>query len=110
MPYVKRDSAQQIIALLKNPEPGYSESEFLPINNPEIANFLGKPPQDPLFQELDVDLIRVLEDLVDTLIKKNILIITDLPEQARQKLMARKGLRNKLKNSINLLDDGGGLI
>lgn len=108
MPYVKRDSAQQIIALLKTPERG--EGEFLPMNNPEIANFLGNTPQDPLFQELDVDLIRVLEDLVDTLIKKNILIITDLPEQARQKLMARKGLRSKLKNSINLLDDGGGLI
>jgi hypothetical protein len=108
MPYVKRDGRQQIIALLKTPEPG--GDEFLPATSPEVAHFLGNPPAEQLFQELDVDLIRVLEDLVDTLINKNILIITDLPEQARQKLMARKGLRSKLKNSVNLLDDGGGLI
>ncbi len=108
MPYVKRDSAQQIIALLKTPEPG--ADELLPLSSPEIANFLGVAPQEQLFQELDVELIRVLEDLVDTLIRKNLLIITDLPEQARKKLSARKGLRSQLKNSINLLDDGGGLI
>jgi len=108
MPYVKRDGAQQITALLKTPESG--DGEFLPLTSPEIVCFLGNPPADQLFQELDVDLIRVLEDLVDTLIKKNILIITDLPEQARKKLMARKGLRSQLKNSVNLLDDGGGLI
>lgn len=108
MPYVKRDGAQQIMALLKTPEPG--GDEFLPMSSPEIAKFLGNPPPEQLFQEMDVDLIRVLEDLVDTLIKKNILIITDLPEQARKKLMARKGLRSQLKNSVNLLDDGGGLI
>ncbi|MBI4742995.1 MAG: hypothetical protein HY777_15920 [Betaproteobacteria bacterium] len=108
MPYVKRDSARQIVALLKNPEPG--GDEFLPPGSPEVARFLGNPADNQRFQELDVELIRVLEDLVDTLIQKNVLIITDLPEQARQKLMARKGLRSQLKNSVNLLDDGGGLI
>jgi hypothetical protein len=108
MPYVKRDSAGQIIAMLKTPESG--SDEFLPVSSPEVVDFLGNPGPDRLFHELDVDLIRVLEDLVDTLIHKNVLIITDLPEHARQKLMARKGLRNHLKNSVNLLDDGGGLI
>lgn len=108
MPYVKRDSARQIVALLKTPEPG--SDEFLPASSPEVAAFLGGTANGQLFQELDGELIRVLEDLVDTLIRKNVLIITDLPEQARQKLMARKGLRSQLKNSIHLLDDGGGLL
>lgn len=108
MPYVRRDHTNQIIALLKTPETGVEE--FISPNSPEVARFLGKPEQEEAFQDMDVELIRVLEDLVDTLIRKNLLIITDLPEKARQKLMARKGLRNSMKGTINFLDDGGGLI
>ena len=50
MPYVKRDSAQQIIALLKTPEPG--ADELLPLSSPEIAAFLGAAPANQAFDSL----------------------------------------------------------
>ncbi len=109
MPYIKRDSAGKITALFKAPEPGCEE--FLPLYSSEVASFLGDPSQDQLMmQGLDIELVRVLEDLVDTLIQKNILRITDLPDHAQRKLMARKGVRTKLNNSLSLLGGSDGLI
>jgi len=41
--------------------------------------------QDKDFATLDVAFIRVLEDLIDALIKKGVLRLTDLPVEAQQK-------------------------
>jgi len=61
--------------------------------------------QESDFATLDVAFIRVLEDLIDTLIEKGVLRLTDLPEEAQQKLSERKGLRRRLNDDLNLLDD-----
>ena len=55
------------------------------------------------FNGLDTDFIRVLEDLIDTLIEQGVLRLTDLPAEAQRKLLARKGLRNRLRNSLDLI-------
>ena len=48
--------------------------------------------------------MRVLEDVINTLIVKKILNITDLPEQAQAKLFARKRFRERVsKSSLQLL-------
>jgi hypothetical protein len=44
-----------------------------------------------------------LEDLIDTLILKNVIHQTDLPPAAQKKLMVRKGLRNRIHGALNLL-------
>jgi hypothetical protein len=46
-------------------------------------------------RELDVDLVRVLEDVVDLLVARGIFRFTDLPESAQQKLLFRKNLRSQ---------------
>ena len=57
------------------------------------------------FDPLDAGFVRVLEDVIDTLIVKNILNITDLPEQAQAKLFARKSFRERVsKNSLQPLE------
>ena len=61
------------------------------------------PTQD--FSTLDVEFIRVLEDLIDTLIEKGVLRQTDLPEAALEKLNQRKGLRHHVSDELDLLDD-----
>ncbi len=110
MPYVRRDQNGQVSALLQAPE--IDAQEFLPSNHPEIANFLGESPEAAIFSQLDDDLIRVLEDLIDVLINKNVLRLTDLPEAAREKLLSRKSLRQHLGQHRldNLLDSDQGLI
>lgn len=54
--------------------------------------------------ESDQTLIRVVEDLVDTLIAKDLLRFTDLPEAAQAKLLERRSLRRSV-NALNLLQD-----
>lgn len=62
--------------------------------------------------ESDQALIRVVEDLIDTLIRKDLLHFTDLPEAAQAKLLERRSLRHSA-NTLSLLgedDDNSGLI
>lgn len=55
--------------------------------------------------ELDVDFIRVLEDLIDALIANGVLRLTDLPPQALTKLSERKRTRQRLQGALDLIDD-----
>ena len=52
----------------------------------------------------------VVEDLIDVLIEKNVIMLTDLPGPAQQKLMARRHLRGRLSNLVDLVEDGSGDI
>lgn len=52
----------------------------------------------------DQALIRVLEDLIETLVSRNLIHFTDLPEAAQTKLLERRSLRRSL-NSLQLLQD-----
>ncbi|MFO1335662.1 MAG: hypothetical protein U1E80_11365 [Piscinibacter sp.] len=57
------------------------------------------------FSRLDADFVRVIEDVIDTLIVKNVINITDLPEQAQAKLFARKSFRERVsKSSLRLFE------
>ncbi|MET0184195.1 hypothetical protein [Schauerella aestuarii] len=65
---------------------------------------------DKDFSKLDADFVRVLEDLVDTLIANGTLRLTDLPIQAQQKLSQRKQQRRRLTEDLDLLDDDDGQV
>jgi hypothetical protein len=63
---------------------------------------------DPGFERLDADFVRVLEDVIDTLIARHVINITDLPDQAQAKLFARKSFRERAgRNALKLFDDSG---
>ncbi|WP_295646045.1 hypothetical protein [uncultured Methylibium sp.] len=47
------------------------------------------------FNKLDADFVRVIEDLIDVLIARQVIRITDLPAQAQEKLFARKSFRDR---------------
>lgn len=64
-----------------------------------------KKPNKVELSELDAEFIRVLEDLIDALISNGSLRLTDLPPEALQKLQQRKKARQRLRDSLNLLDD-----
>lgn len=44
----------------------------------------------------DADLARVTEDLIVVLVKKGVILFTDLPEAVQGKLLDRETLRNRL--------------
>ncbi|HNV59803.1 MAG TPA: hypothetical protein PKH72_09120 [Rhodoferax sp.] len=97
--HVFRDGKGAIQSVSRDMQPG---SEMLSENDPEILGFF-KSSDGPSFDAADADFVRVLEDLIDTLILKNVIHQTDLPAPAQRKLMIRKGLRTRIHGALNLL-------
>ncbi len=99
MYHVVRDPQGLVISLHREPVDG---AELLPSNHPDVLAFLGQG-EGRSFAEMDANLVRVLEDLIDALLKRNILRITDLPPEAQQKLIDRKTFRSRFQHSaLNL--------
>ena len=101
MPYVRRSVDGSIESLHRSAD---QTTEFLRDDHAEVQAFVGGA-QAVDFDRLDADFVRVLEDVIDTLIVKNVFNITDLPEQAQAKLFARKSFRERVsKSSLQLFD------
>ena len=107
MPYIRRNDSGHIESLHLQGDPG--TDEYLPDEHPDIQSFVGRSSEGhDGFSRLDADFVRVIEDVIDTLIVKNILNITDLPAEAQAKLFARKSFRERIsKNSLRLFSPSG---
>jgi hypothetical protein len=100
MRHVVRNAQGQVQSVHLEPVPG---SEPLPREHPEVRAFVSGTDEGASFESLDAGLVRVLEDLVDALLARNILRITDLPIEAQQKLFERKSFRSSQQQSaLNL--------
>ena len=98
MPFVSRTATGQIESLHRHQSE--DAREFMSENHPDVLAFLGvAPARREDFDRLDADFVRVLEDVIDTLIVKHVLNLTDLPEQAQAKLLARKSFRERTSRS-----------
>ena len=85
-------------------------STLMDENDPELVSFFSGGIAQPGFDAADAEFVRVLEDLIDTLIIKNVIRHTDLPIAAQRKLVMRKGLRNRMQGALNLLGGDGQVI
>lgn len=112
MAYVERDQQGKIIAVYDKPQTGAEEN--LSIDSAELMAFLGNSASvddaRAVLTTSDTTLIRVLEDLINTLIDKNVIMFTDLPLAAREKLAQREKIRGHLNSLDNLMDDGQGIL
>jgi hypothetical protein len=107
MLYVERDDNGKIIGLHRSPDPKADEQKS--IMDEEILEFLNKNVDtDPWIRLLslsDIGIIRILEDLIDLLIRKNVIIFTDLPEEAQSKIRERKKVRERINPQDFMVDD-----
>lgn len=104
MAFVQRDAAGGITAVSRQPTATCSEE--VAGDDPELQRFLEE--LDAGRSELhgtDRDLVRVLEDVVDLLVDKGVILFTELPASAQQKIMARQRLRSELGTALDLLDE-----
>lgn len=114
MPFVKRNAAGQVVALFR--EQDRQAKEYFPPNHPEVVAFMqsAEPSSEPRpeIQRSDLDMIRVFEDLTDILISKRIVVVTDFPAAAQEKIMYRKRLRSSLSpiNEILSAEDDEGFL
>ena len=103
MPYVKRGARGEIQAVSEVPEKGFGEE--VDENDADLRAFLrGFEPH--ALADTDLSFIRVLEDLIDLLISRNVIRFTDLPTAAQRKMLDRRELRDQLRPSLDLLEDG----
>ncbi len=115
MPYIARGNSGAILAVFK--EENECAREHVSPENRELRAFLGQnrlagkarertSDRSKLHQALrqsDADFVRVLDDLISVLLNKGMIVFTDLPTEARQKLMVRRRLRDRAR-------DLGGLV
>lgn len=95
MLYALRDDAGNITALTDRQIP---DSRAVDPANPEVLSFLSLDSSaftaDEFLEDSDLSTIRILEDLIDTLIDRQIIRFTDLPPAAQHKLLSRKVARS----------------
>ncbi|MFH2011123.1 MAG: hypothetical protein ABIJ37_00220 [Pseudomonadota bacterium] len=107
MLYVERAEDGKIVAL--HSQPGQNVTEQKNVIDDEMLEFINSNVNTESFKLLltmsDYSIIRVIEDILDLLIKKNIILFTELPELAREKIQERKRVRNRLVSQNVMVDD-----
>lgn len=115
MPFVERDPSGEIVAVAAVATA--TATEWLDAADPAVVAFTRRvvapapAPNEALaaLVSSDLGLVRVLEDLIDTLLAKDVIRFTDLPIPAQNRLLQRRSLRESL-SAVSLLDDDRGLL
>lgn len=95
MPFVERDASNRIVAVYS--EPRANAGEELPADALELAEFLGAASEARrALTALDAELVRVIEDVIDVLIGKGLILPTDLPSAVQEKLSERRQVRERI--------------
>ncbi|HEY9269060.1 MAG TPA: hypothetical protein VIO39_06390 [Methylotenera sp.] len=115
MPYVSRDASGLVTGIFLKSQSNVTE--FLPNDHPDILRFFGGAlPQNLTNNALmdltqsDIDFIRVIEDLVDILINKNVITFTDLPSKVREKIVNRLDARGRLAGTNDIVVSDNGIL
>lgn len=111
MPYVARGRDGAILAVFKAAN-DCAQEELRP-DDRELRAFLGLPKSTPQtrpqilvdsarhhqLRRTDLEFVRVLDDLLSVLLNKGTILVTDLPTEARRKLMLRRSFRRNANDS-----------
>ena len=104
MPYVMRDAVGHIKAISTDVQE-HAGWELVESSSREYMDYLDHAiAEQDKFRESDIQLARVLEDLIALLIEREVLRFTDFPAAAQKRLLERQSLR-KQANSLKLFDD-----
>jgi len=109
MVYVRRAADGELLQAAHEPFPGMTET--LALECAELQQWLAQDAQHAQraqlegLQNTDLEMARVLEDLIGVLINRGVIRFTDLPEAAQRKLQIRAQTRAQLGSLSRLLDD-----
>ncbi|USE36880.1 hypothetical protein [Endozoicomonas sp. SCSIO W0465] len=109
MLYVLRDDNHQVCAV--SDKPLSNQWQRADMEDKSLKLFLQKNPEisTGIMESSDADFIRVLEDVIDLLIDKQIIQFTEFPEAVQSKLLNRRRYRESLRSNSDttqLLEDG----
>lgn len=108
MPYVQRNSNGEIIALWREQPDG--NCEFLPSSDPDVVGFIdavsaSSDENGEFSLSSDLQMVRVIEDLIDLLISKRVIVLTDLPVPVQNKLLRQRAKREHLISNLGIISD-----
>ncbi|MEJ3667835.1 tryptophan synthase subunit beta [Stutzerimonas stutzeri] len=103
MQYIKRDANGRLLKVESMPFDDMTGE--LPDDDSEVRAWLSAQDSLAHLRQSDLEMVRVLEDLIHALIDKGVLRITDLPDSAQAKLAGRSRARNALGSTRLLVDD-----
>lgn len=99
MIYINRDENGKIKDIDFSEKEGYEKNSIF---NEEIKQFIIDSNNKDLIKmtmmKLDLEMVRVSEDIVEILIQKGIMLFTDLPEAVQNKLLFKRFLRESLSS------------
>jgi hypothetical protein len=106
MLYVKRDAWGNLQQVEAAPFKGM-DGELAADSQEAQSWYANQVVESSLLQlkQSDLDMIRVLEDLITVLIRNGVVRITDLPEAAQSKLVGRSKARDALGGLHRLIND-----
>ncbi|MBA3695525.1 MAG: hypothetical protein H0W85_01860 [Methylotenera sp.] len=110
MAYILRNAQGNIIAASASDNLGV-DWQFIEENVSEYIDYLENSlAKNSVFRESDIQLARVLEDLISMLIERNLIRFTDFPVAAQKRLIDRQTMRKKTQLSSILDDDPDSII
>jgi len=99
MLYAIRNTEGRIIGLTESARPGLKAVD---VKNKEVLEFLSINDENFSAEEFldhsDVGTVRIIEDMIDILIDKNLIMFTDFPLASQKKLLSRKLARNIIRS------------
>ena len=95
--YIARDADGNIRDL--QPSPRGEAQEALPADNPEVLQFIHQGWRRQELSELDRDFVRAIEDTIELLIAKGVILFTELPPKVQEKMLRRKEVRRQMHYS-----------
>ncbi|OGA56596.1 MAG: hypothetical protein A3F77_01835 [Betaproteobacteria bacterium RIFCSPLOWO2_12_FULL_67_28] len=104
MPFVTRDQSGRISGVSDHAEVGVSEE--IRADDPELSQFLvdqGLSTPEVIRQRLaesDLQMVRLVDDLIDLLMDKGVIKFTDLPQAAGEKYLHRQVARRRLQSNL----------
>jgi hypothetical protein len=108
---VKRDANGVIAGISERSDAEHGE--FMRLDHPDITALVqggGTQGVRVALEASDLDMIRILEDLVDVLITQNVINFTDLPSEAQSKLLARRQLRHSMSSLSDLVAEDDTIV
>ncbi len=97
MLFALRDEKKAIIAVSERQL--NNDWEAVNLEDEDVRAFLQENPDisEKVMQAHDADFIRVLEDLLDLLMQKQVIHFTELPEPVQSKLLNRRRYREAMR-------------
>ncbi len=107
MPFIRRDANGVIVEAREAPTD--EVIEFLEPDDPEIGRFKARGGGAAAVRDqlsvTDSDMVRVIEDVIDVLLRKKVIETTDLPDAVHAKLARRRELRTTMGTLSRLITD-----